>query len=126
MSEDIVAEPRGAGWSLGLVRAPLQLLRELKPGKRPFWVFMSCVHLYSKRRLTYPNGVLDAFHGGGAVEIHPESRTVTGKNVSGAGKSPNFAQYFVLQFDHDFSRFGTWENPEESNGRPIGNRPTHD
>jgi predicted alpha-1,2-mannosidase len=76
-------------------------------------------------RITYPKTndaylVLDAFHGGGGVEIHPESRTVTGKNVSGAGKSPNFAQYFVLQFDHDFTRYGTWENPEEKNGKPIG------
>lgn len=63
MSEDIVAEPKGAGWSLGLLQAPLQLLRELKPDKRPFWVFMNCVQMYSKRQLTLENNILDAFCG---------------------------------------------------------------
>jgi predicted alpha-1,2-mannosidase len=75
-------------------------------------------------RITFPRTddayvVLDAFHGGSAAEIHPESRTITGKNLSGAGKSPNFAQYFVLQFDHDFARFGTWENPEDAKGHTL-------
>ena len=26
----------------------------------------------------------------------------------------------MLQFDHDFTRYGTWENPEEKNGKPVG------
>ncbi|KAF2097560.1 HET-domain-containing protein [Rhizodiscina lignyota] len=63
MSEDIVAEPKGAGWSLGLVQAPLQLLRDLRPGKRPFWVYMHCTQLYTRRRLTRANDILAAFGG---------------------------------------------------------------
>jgi predicted alpha-1,2-mannosidase len=75
-------------------------------------------------RIAFPNTddayvVLDAFHGGSAVEIHPETRTITGKNASGAGKSPHFAQYFVLQFDRDFTHYGTWENPEDAHGHTL-------
>jgi len=75
-------------------------------------------------RFTFPKTedawvILDCFRGGSAVQIHPESRTVTGKNLSGAGRSPNFAQYFVAVFDRPFTRHGTWEIPERQ-GRPAG------
>jgi predicted alpha-1,2-mannosidase len=91
-------------------------------------VEMAPSHRGGAFRLTFPKTddayvVLDAFHGGGAVQIHPETRTITGKNVSGAGKSPNFAQYFVLVFDHDFTRWGAWENPEDARGRALARQP---
>jgi hypothetical protein len=31
---------------------------------------------------------------GGAVEIHPENNTISGRNTSGAGQSPDFAPYW--------------------------------
>jgi predicted alpha-1,2-mannosidase len=75
-------------------------------------------------RFTYPKTedayvVLDDFHGGGAVQIHPENNTITGKNASGVRNSPGFAQYFYMVFDHKFTRTGTWEIPENPQGRPI-------
>ncbi|HUB80707.1 MAG TPA: GH92 family glycosyl hydrolase [Bryobacteraceae bacterium] len=87
-------------------------------------VEMAPSHSGGAFRITFPKSedayiVLDAFHGGGAVEIDAKARTIRGKNSSGAGKSPNFAQYFVLQFDRDFTRSGTWENPEDARGRTL-------
>jgi hypothetical protein len=61
MSEDIVAEPEGAGWSLDLVQAPHVMLHELRI--RPFWVYMNCVSLYSSRILSYTRDILAAFNG---------------------------------------------------------------
>ena len=61
MSEDIVAEPGGAGWSLDLVQAPPQMLLELN--RRAFWVYMNCVSLYSDRLLSKPKDILAAFNG---------------------------------------------------------------
>lgn len=61
MSEDIVAEPEGAGWSLDLVQAPPEMLRELDV--RPFWVYSNCVYLYSSRALTKQKDILAAFNG---------------------------------------------------------------
>jgi Heterokaryon incompatibility protein (HET) len=61
MSEDIFADRRGAGWSLDLVNAPLQLLRELDC--RSIWVYLQCVSLYSSRILTKPKDILAAFAG---------------------------------------------------------------
>lgn len=78
-------------------------------------------------RFTFPKTedayvLLDANHGGGAVEIHPEDSTITGKNSSGARNSPNFAQYFVAVFDHPFTRHGVWEIPEDHLGRALANQ----
>ncbi len=75
-------------------------------------------------RFTFPKTedawvLVDGNHGGSAVEIHPESRSITGKNTSGAHKSPNFAQYFVAVFDHPITRQGVWEVPETSQGRAL-------
>ncbi|HEY2018322.1 MAG TPA: GH92 family glycosyl hydrolase, partial [Bryobacteraceae bacterium] len=79
-------------------------------------------------RFTFPKAddawvLLDASHGGGAIEIHPEDRTITGKNSSGAHNSPDFAQYFVAVFDHPMTRHGVWEIPENRQGRPLPNQP---
>lgn len=67
--------------------------------------------------------LLDASHGGGAVVVHTEGNSITGKNGSGAGNSPNFAQYFVAVFDHAIARHGVWEIPENRQGRPLQNQP---
>ena len=61
MSEEIYVDRAGAGWSLDLVSAPLQMLRELN--RRPLWVYMSCVALYTARRLTKTRDILAAFSG---------------------------------------------------------------
>lgn len=61
MSEDIFADREGAGWSLDLVNAPLQMLRELH--RRPLWVYLKCIALYTSRQLTKPKDVLAAFSG---------------------------------------------------------------
>jgi predicted alpha-1,2-mannosidase len=79
-------------------------------------------------RFTFPKTedayvVLDANHGGGAVEIHPENNTIAGRNSSGARNSPNFAQYFVAVFDHSFTRHGVWEIPENRQGQTMPNQP---
>ncbi len=75
-------------------------------------------------RFTFPKTedayvLLDANSGGGAVEIHAESNTITGWNASGARNAANFAQYFVAVFDHPFARHGTFELPEDGQGRAV-------
>ncbi|KAL9132439.1 MAG: hypothetical protein Q9175_006387 [Cornicularia normoerica] len=61
MSEDIFADREGAGWSLDLVNAPLQMLRELS--RRALWVYTNCVPLYTARILTKRKDILAAFNG---------------------------------------------------------------
>ena len=61
MSEDIFADREGAGWSLDLVNAPLQMLRGLS--RRALWVYTNCVPLYTARILTNRKDVLAAFNG---------------------------------------------------------------
>ncbi|GAB7348349.1 hypothetical protein MBLNU459_g6319t1 [Dothideomycetes sp. NU459] len=61
MSEDIVAGSKGVGWSLDLIQAPTQMLRELE--RRPFFSFMNCVPLYSSRDLTKAGDIITAFNG---------------------------------------------------------------
>ena len=61
MSEDIFADREGAGWSLDLVNAPLQMLRELD--RRALWVYTNCVALYTARILTKRKDILAAFNG---------------------------------------------------------------
>ena len=61
MSEDIFADREGAGWSLDLVNAPLQMSRELS--RRALWVYTNCVPLYTARVLTKPKDILAAFNG---------------------------------------------------------------
>ncbi|KAF4552364.1 Hypothetical protein D9617_10g073450 [Elsinoe fawcettii] len=61
MLEDVIAEPKGEGWSLDLVNVPSQLSRDLK--SRPFYVYTQCIGLYSSRKLTKQEDVLSAFTG---------------------------------------------------------------
>lgn len=61
MSEDIVADQEGAGWSLDLVNAPLQILRQVD--EKPLWVYTKTVELYTRRSLTEEADILAAFSG---------------------------------------------------------------
>ncbi|KAJ0163013.1 hypothetical protein CTA2_3644, partial [Colletotrichum tanaceti] len=61
MSEDIFGDKKGAGWSLDLVDAPLQMFRQLE--YRSIWVYMKCVQLYTERKLTQAKDVQAAFSG---------------------------------------------------------------
>ncbi|KAK1998326.1 HET-domain-containing protein [Colletotrichum falcatum] len=61
MSEDIFGDQRGAGWSLDLVDAPLQMFRQLD--NRSIWVYMKCVTLYTERKLTQAKDIQAAFSG---------------------------------------------------------------
>ncbi|KAH7399198.1 heterokaryon incompatibility protein-domain-containing protein [Phaeosphaeria sp. MPI-PUGE-AT-0046c] len=61
MSEDVVADKEGAGWSLDLVHAPLQILRQVD--KKPLWVYNKAVELYTRRSLTNKEDILAAFSG---------------------------------------------------------------
>ncbi len=60
MSEDIV-EQKHAGWSIELVNAPLQILRDLD-AQAPH-VYATCVRLYTLRSLTHQKDILSAFDG---------------------------------------------------------------
>lgn len=57
--------------------------------------------------------VLDAFHQGSHVKIIPEERKIVGfcKNNTG-GVPDNFANYFVIVFDTDFSDYGVWDEKD--------------
>ncbi|EQB49161.1 hypothetical protein CGLO_11554 [Colletotrichum gloeosporioides Cg-14] len=61
MSEDIFGDQKGAGWSLDLVDAPMQMFRQLND--RAFWVYMKCVELYTERKLTQAKDIQAAFSG---------------------------------------------------------------
>ena len=61
MSEDLVSESHGAGWSLDLAKALPQILHELK--RRPIRVYMTCMSRYSARELTKAKDILAAFNG---------------------------------------------------------------
>ncbi len=66
-------------------------------------------------RFTFPESddahiVLDAYNEGSMVSVDPEHRRITGyvRNNSG-GVPDNFHNYFVLQFDRDFTVTRTWD-----------------
>ncbi|KAI1276531.1 heterokaryon incompatibility protein [Xylaria sp. FL0933] len=61
MSEEIYADRRGAGWSLDLVYAPLQMFRQIDTCA--IWVYMRSVELYTERKLTKDQDILAAFSG---------------------------------------------------------------
>jgi hypothetical protein len=61
MSEDLVSESQGVGWSLDLAKALPQILHELK--RRPVRVYMNCMSRYSQRQLTQAKDILAAFNG---------------------------------------------------------------
>ncbi|WP_093666435.1 GH92 family glycosyl hydrolase [Sphingomonas gellani] len=66
-------------------------------------------------RFTFPQSddahiVLDAYNKGSMVSVDPARRRITGyvRNNSG-GVPDNFHNYFVLEFDHDFTVSRTWD-----------------
>jgi hypothetical protein len=61
VSEDIFADRSGKGWSLDLLRSPLQMLSQLK--LRALWFYARCVSLYTLRELHEPFDILSAFSG---------------------------------------------------------------
>lgn len=61
MSEDVISEDHEAGWSLDLLNAPLQRMRELE--SRPLFVYSTCVEMYTDRNLGRPDDIMAAFHG---------------------------------------------------------------
>jgi predicted alpha-1,2-mannosidase len=67
-------------------------------------------------RFTFPKSddahiLLDAFDGGSMVRIEPEKRRIIGYVRNNHGGVPNnFHSWFVLQFDHDFTVGGTWDD----------------
>ncbi len=83
-------------------------------------------------RFTYPATdnaylVFDANPGGSAIRIHPETRTLTGRNsFTSKGTAANFALYFVAVFDKEFKSFGTWDGSgakdtsREREGKHVG------
>ena len=60
-------------------------------------------------RFTFPQTdsawvLLDAFDRGSMVEVQPARRRITGYSTRNSGGVPkNFKNYFVVEFDHDFS-----------------------
>src|ERR1039457_4755056 len=83
-------------------------------------------------RFTFPASsknwlVLDASAGGSSIEIHPETRTITGVNHEiHDGFPANFGQYFVAVFDRDFVQYGAWDEggvrdgSKEHHGQHVG------
>ncbi|KAI8313361.1 hypothetical protein K4K59_004715 [Colletotrichum sp. SAR11_240] len=69
MSEDIFGDQKGAGWSLDLVDAPMQMFRQLED--RAFWVYMKCVELYTERKLTQAKDIQAAFSASGGLVSAP-------------------------------------------------------
>ncbi|KAK3370748.1 heterokaryon incompatibility protein-domain-containing protein [Lasiosphaeria ovina] len=61
MCEDVFADRRGRGWSLDMVRSPLQMLSQLK--RRSLWFYVHCVKLYTQRNFSEPFDILAAFSG---------------------------------------------------------------
>ncbi|MDE6490104.1 MAG: GH92 family glycosyl hydrolase [Muribaculaceae bacterium] len=76
-------------------------------------------------RFTFPqtdsaNVVIDAFDRGSRVEIHPESRRITGYTTRNSGGVPdNFRNYFVVEFDHPFDYYYTVADSVMSQGGQL-------
>jgi predicted alpha-1,2-mannosidase len=75
-------------------------------------------------RFTFPKAddahiILDAYNGGSMVQIDPVKRRITGYVRNNHGGVPdNFHNYFVAEFDHDFTVTRTWDD----NGQVTGDR----
>ncbi|KAL9085174.1 MAG: hypothetical protein Q9165_007705 [Trypethelium subeluteriae] len=61
MSEDIFSEDAEAGWSLDLLNAPLQRMRDVH--ERPLRVYQTSVPMYTDRILGRPDDIMAAFYG---------------------------------------------------------------
>lgn len=70
-------------------------------------------------RFTFPKAddahiILDAYNGGSMVQIDPVKRRITGYVRNNHGGVPdNFHNYFVAEFDHDFTVTRTWDDNGE-------------
>ena len=84
-------------------------------------------------RFTYPKGqssylTLDGYTGKSMVKILPEKQMIIGYVHNGRGLQPNFKDYFIIQFDKPFKKYGIWENNKnkkwkgltEKEGKGIG------
>ena len=70
-------------------------------------------------RFTYPEQgnaflVLDGYTGLSAVKIDAENRRITGFVNNGRGFQKGYKNFFVLEFDTPFEKYGTWENERNS------------
>ena len=64
------------------------------------------------------NVVVDAFDKGSYIRIIPEERKIVGYSTRNSGGVPdNFRNYFVIEFDHDFSAAQTVLNGELKNSK---------
>ncbi len=67
-------------------------------------------------RFTFPNTdsafvVVDAFDKGSYIKIIPEERKIIGYSTrNSGGVTPDFKNYFVIQFQKDFETFYTWHD----------------
>ncbi|MBC7743917.1 MAG: glycoside hydrolase family 92 protein [Flavobacterium sp.] len=74
-------------------------------------------------RFTFPKTdsayvVLDAFDKGSYVKIIPSERKIIGYSTRySSGTLKNFRNYFVLQFDKDFTVSGTWDGKNFSSNK---------
>lgn len=68
----------------------------------------------------FPSGndnyvVVDAYKGGGSLSIDTQNNIVSGvSRYSNGGTPEGFANYFILQFSHPISAFGTYDGAEVS------------
>lgn len=75
-------------------------------------------------RFTFPKAddahiILDAYNGGSMVQVDPVKRRITGYVRNNHGGVPdNFHNYFVAEFDHDFTVTRTWDD----NGQVTADR----
>jgi predicted alpha-1,2-mannosidase len=75
-------------------------------------------------RFTFPKAddahiILDGYNGGSMVQIDPVKRRITGYVRNNHGGVPdNFHNYFVAEFDHDFTVSRTWDD----NGQVTADR----
>jgi len=70
-------------------------------------------------RFTYPKGenaylVLDGYTKMSEVKINPKKRQITGYVNNGAFVPKEFKAWFLIQFDQDFTDYGTWENEKNT------------
>lgn len=70
-------------------------------------------------RFTFPKAadahiLLDALPGGSMVKVDPANRRITGYVRNNHGGVPdNFHNYFVAEFDHDFTITRTWDDNDQ-------------
>ena len=82
------------------------------------WTEIAPTERAAVMRFTFPETdkaqvLLDAFDKGSYVKIIPSERTIIGYSTRYArGKMENFKNYFVLQFDKDFTAQNVWNDKE--------------